>query len=65
MIRDQELWKRFEAKLSREKPASLEENLRIVEALYQEARGLGVFPSSDPLEGIEVDIKVARVVNSV
>jgi hypothetical protein len=25
---------------------------------------LGVFPSEDPLEGIEADIKIAKVLNS-
>ncbi|MBC7260280.1 MAG: hypothetical protein H5T65_13680 [Chloroflexi bacterium] len=36
-------------------------NLRIVEALLAEARALGVFPLRDPLDGIDVDIRVAEV----
>jgi hypothetical protein len=43
----------------------ISENFRIVEALYREAVALGVFPPKDPLEGIEVDIRVARAVNRV
>lgn len=38
-------------------------NLQLFEALYHEARALGVFPLKDPLEGIENDIKLARVLN--
>jgi hypothetical protein len=36
-----------------------------VEALYREAVALGVFPLQDSLEGLEVDIRIAKVVNSV
>ena len=38
-------------------------NLRLFEALYLEARDLGVLPGDDPLEGLEKDIRVARAVN--
>jgi hypothetical protein len=38
-------------------------NLRIFEALYEEARQLGIFPLKDPLEGIEVDIGLAKALN--
>jgi hypothetical protein len=38
--------------------------LRIFEALYEEAKQLGVFPLKDPLEGIEVDIRLARALNA-
>jgi hypothetical protein len=34
-------------------------------ALYKEAVALGVFPPKDPLEGIEVKIKIAKVVNGL
>jgi hypothetical protein len=33
--------------------------------MYREAVALKVFPPADPLEGIEVDIKIARIINSV
>ncbi len=38
-------------------------HLRVFEALYQEAKQLGVFPLKDPLEGIGVDIHLAMVLN--
>ena len=37
----------------------------IAEALYEEARALGVFPLKDSLDGIEVDIRLARALNAV
>lgn len=46
-------------------PVNYERNLRILEAMYQEAKSLGVFPLKDPLDGIEADLKLARVLNSV
>jgi hypothetical protein len=33
--------------------------------MYDEARRLGVFPLKDPLEGLEVIIKMAKAVNCV
>ena len=40
-------------------------NFRIAEALYKEAVTLGAIPLKNPLNGIEVDLKIARVVNRV
>jgi len=40
-------------------------NFHIVEALYNEAVTLGILPLKNPLDGIEVDLKIAKVVNSV
>ena len=39
--------------------------LAILEAMRKEAVALKAFPPRDPLEGIEVDIMLAKVVNSV
>ena len=50
--------------LKREKP-DIVRNFRIVEALYKEAVTLGVIPLKNPLDGIEVDLKIAKVVNHV
>jgi len=40
-------------------------NLHIAEALYREAVTFGIIPLKDPLDGIDVDLRIARVVNSV
>ena len=41
-----------------------EKSINILTALWQEAVGLGIFPPKDPWEGIETDLKVARILNS-
>ena len=46
-------------------PAHLRKKFKILEALYKEAVALGVFPLKDSLEGLEVDIRIAKVINSV
>ena len=38
--------------------------LKIFEALWKEAVSLKVLPPKDPLEGIEVDVRIARILNS-
>ncbi|MEQ8173320.1 MAG: hypothetical protein ABRQ38_30830, partial [Candidatus Eremiobacterota bacterium] len=41
------------------------QNFNIVESLYNEAKVLGIFPLKEPLADIEIDIKIAKVVNNV
>ena len=55
----------FERELIAGERVDVERNFRLVEAMYDEAVALGALPPKDPLEGIEVDIRVARVVNAV
>ena len=65
MITNAKKCEEFERALIRSRKANYWENLRIVEALYREAILLGIFPLKDPLEGLQVDIGMARVINSV
>ena len=64
MIRDKALWEQFEAEWQRRRKPDPEANLRLFEAFMEQARALGVWPPQDPLEGIEHDIHLARVVNT-
>ena len=63
MIRDKAAWEAWENKHVAETPVDFHANLRLVEAMYDEARALGVFPTADPLEGLEVCVKLARTIN--
>ncbi len=65
MVKNAQMLEQFELELVRSSPPDFRKNLRIVEALYQEARHLGVLPRPDPLEGIEHKIQLARALNSV
>jgi hypothetical protein len=63
MYRDTEKLRQFETDQIRRRTASYRENARLVEGLYREARALGALPLGDPLEGIEVDVRLARALN--
>jgi transcriptional regulator with XRE-family HTH domain len=56
---------KFELSLLRREKMDYGKNFRIVDALYHEAVTLGTLPLKNPLDGIEVDLKIAKVVNSV
>ena len=62
MIRDVHTLRRFEDDLLKNGPRpSFREALQLFEAMWNEGIALGTLPLSDPLEGIEVDIELARV----
>lgn len=63
MIQRPALVDAFERELVRREAPNYFQNLKIVEALYNEARALGALPPADPLDGIEVDVHLARVLN--
>ena len=65
MIRDCEKLRNFEKDRIANRLPDPGENFRIAEALYKEAVALGVFPMEKPLDGIDVDIRIARAVNRV
>jgi len=56
---------RFEIEILRKEKLELKKKFQILEALYKEAVALGAFPLKDSLEGLEVDIRIAKVINSV
>ena len=69
-VKSKELLKRsgllkFELDFLRKEKVDIVRNFHIVEALYNEAVTLGIIPLKNPLDGIEVDLKIAKVVNSV
>lgn len=65
MLKDPKAFDEWEKRWKREEgPLPIEKALTIVEALWEEGRQLGKLPPSDPLEGIETDIRVARIINA-
>jgi hypothetical protein len=64
MINDAGALKRFEDSVIREGKLSHPQALRLFEAMWQEGVALGVLPPKDLLEGIEVDMRISRIVNS-
>lgn len=64
MIKDARLLAKFEDGQLRKERLSYAQALKIFEAMWKEAVNLGILPSKDPLEGIEKDIELARILNS-
>jgi hypothetical protein len=63
MLKRADLVEAFEKDQMRREPPDHRRSLRIAEALYAHALRLGALPLADPLEGIEVDIRLAKVIN--
>jgi len=55
----------LEKEIIRKERPDFARNIRIVEAMNEEAVSLGVFPPKDKLSGLDIDIKIAKVINSV
>lgn len=65
MIRDFDAKRKFEDDLARrEGRLDHSQALEIFTRLWEEGRELGVLPPADPMEGIETDITIARILNS-
>jgi hypothetical protein len=65
MIKNQKKFEEFEKNLMRKEKANLKKNIAIFNAMYNEAVKLGIIPMSDPMDGLDTDIKIAKVINSV
>jgi hypothetical protein len=63
MISNATLLRKFERDEIRKRKPDYFQNLRIFESLFEEAKHLGTFSLKDPLEGIEVDINLAKALN--
>jgi hypothetical protein len=63
MILARALWEEWEARYVASQPPDFHRNLQLLEGMYELARTLGVFPLTDPLAGLETDIRVAKVLN--
>jgi len=43
---------------------SYEQSLKIFESMWKEGIKLGILPLKDPLDGLDVDLKIAKILNS-
>ncbi|MFN3480223.1 MAG: hypothetical protein ACK415_07515 [Thermodesulfovibrionales bacterium] len=65
MIKDSALLRTIEESFMRkEGPLPFERAVNIFTSLWIEARDLGILPLKDPFEGIDVDIRIAKILNS-
>jgi hypothetical protein len=63
MIRNQEMLQEFDDRLVSRASADYFTNLEIFEALWAHATQLGVLPPENPLDGLEVDLRLAEALN--
>lgn len=65
MVKNTSRLREFEDNYIRRDKPDLLRNLQLLDQLYKEAKALSVFPLQEPLEGLDIDIKIAKVINSV
>ena len=65
MIKNYKKFDRFENDLISRERLSIEQNFFIMDEMYEEAAYFGIFPLKNPLEDIEDDIRLAKILNSV
>ncbi|MFB0555485.1 MAG: hypothetical protein ACETWQ_19440 [Phycisphaerae bacterium] len=65
MIRNKHKLNKFYQKLIKEENISYEKALSIYEALHKEAVSLGVINSENILEGLEIDLRIAKAINGL
>lgn len=63
MIQNLHFWENWERELKRKTPVDLLQNIRLLEAMYEEARFLKLFPPRDPLEGLEAKLQMVKVIH--
>ncbi|MDI6733509.1 MAG: hypothetical protein QME51_05885 [Planctomycetota bacterium] len=65
MVKNYKILEQFEDEQIRKEKLSYERKLAIFESLWNEYRSLHKEITYNPLEGIETDIRIARILNSV
>jgi len=65
MIKNKSKLNRFYRKLIEEENISHKTALAIYEALHREAVSLGVISSENILDGLEVDLRIAKAINGL
>ena len=65
MITNRDKLNEFERELARKENLSHKEALAIFDALHKEAVALGVISSENILDGIEVDLRIAKAINGL
>lgn len=65
MVRNKVRLNKFEQKLIEKEKISYKKALLIYEALHKEAVSLGIANSKNILDGLEIDIKIARAINGL
>lgn len=63
MIKNSRLWRQQEKRIIRQEKISFSRAIKIFAGMWAEGKSLGVLPPKNCLEGIETDIRIARILN--
>ena len=65
MIKNSDILRKFESSfICDQGRLSYGQSRKLFTAMWKEGVVLGVFPSVDPQEGVDVDIRIARILNT-
>ena len=65
MIKNASILRKFEDDFMRtEAKRPIEQSLQLLTSMWEEGVVLGVLPPADPWEGIDVDVRIAGILNS-
>lgn len=64
MVKNVHMLRKLDETLIARERISHVDSLRLMDSLWEEAETLGVLPLKNPLDGIEIDIRMARILNS-
>ena len=65
MIKNRNKLQKFETETIQKEKVDILKNFRLMDAMYEEAASLGTFSKENALDGLEKNIKLAKVINSV
>ncbi len=65
MVKNREILEKFERDFLSKTSSNYLKNIEIFETLLEFAMEMGKIPYQNPMEGIEIDIKYARVINGI
>ncbi|MCX6597695.1 MAG: hypothetical protein NTV70_15150 [Acidobacteria bacterium] len=65
MVKNAHLLEELDRQDARKHPLTIEQKYAILNAMYDYARKVGAFPPQDPLEGLEVDLRLAELLRHV
>jgi len=64
MVKDAKYLESFEHKFIQEHPLSYEQSLKLFEEMWKEAVALGILPPKNSMEGIEVDMRIVKIIGT-
>ena len=65
MVKNKRKLDKFYQKLIKEENISYKKALSIYEAMHKEAVSLGIINSENILEGLEIDLRIAKAINGL